>query len=118
MDPRSRRSPARFLAPAALAGVLIVLFAIVSAGGGSNTSASQTTPAAQTGTSGATTHSRRSAAGTGTTGAFGAKSYTVKVGDTLGGIAGKTGVPLSKIQELNPNVDPHALTAGQKIRLR
>jgi LysM repeat protein len=45
-------------------------------------------------------------------------SYTVQVGDTLGGIADKTGVPLDQIQTLNPNVDPHAMTAGQKIKLK
>jgi LysM repeat protein len=42
----------------------------------------------------------------------------VQVGDTLGGIAGKTGVALTRIEELNPAVDPHAMTAGQKIKLR
>jgi LysM repeat protein len=42
----------------------------------------------------------------------------VQINDTLGGIADKTGVPLSRIQELNPNVDPHAMTAGQKIKLK
>jgi LysM repeat protein len=44
--------------------------------------------------------------------------YTVQVGDTLGGIADKTGVPLSRIETLNPNVDPHAMVTGQKIRLK
>ena len=39
-------------------------------------------------------------------------------GDTLGGIAAKTGVSLTRIQELNPNVDPHAMVAGQQIRLK
>jgi LysM repeat protein len=47
-----------------------------------------------------------------------AKTYTVQVGDTLGGIADKTGVPLERIQELNPSVDPHAMTTGQEIRLK
>jgi LysM repeat protein len=42
----------------------------------------------------------------------------VQVGDTLGGIASKTGVPLTTIQSLNPNVDPHAMVAGQKIKLK
>jgi len=46
------------------------------------------------------------------------KTYTVQVGDTLGGIADKTGVSLARIQELNPNVDPHAMVAGQQIRLK
>jgi LysM repeat protein len=45
-------------------------------------------------------------------------TYTVKVGDTLGAIAAKTGVPLARIQALNPDVDPHAMVAGQQIRLK
>ena len=45
-------------------------------------------------------------------------AYTVKAGDTLGGIAAKTGVSLSRIQELNPDLDPQALVSGQKIKLR
>ena len=44
--------------------------------------------------------------------------YVVKTGDTLGSIAEKTGVPVEKLQELNPELDPQTLTAGQKIRLR
>ena len=45
-------------------------------------------------------------------------SYTVKTGDTLAGIAEKTGVPVEKIQEINPELDPQALVSGQKIKLR
>ena len=44
--------------------------------------------------------------------------YTVKVGDTLGGIAETTGVPVEDLLELNPELDPQALVSGQRIRLR
>ncbi len=45
-------------------------------------------------------------------------TYTVEPGDTLGGIAESTGVPVDTLQELNPELDPQALIAGQKIKLR
>ena len=45
-------------------------------------------------------------------------TYTVKTGDTLGGIAEKTGVTVERLQELNPELDPQALLSGQKINLR
>jgi LysM repeat protein len=44
--------------------------------------------------------------------------YIVKTGDTLGSIAEKTGIPVEKLQELNPELDPQALVSGQKIKLR
>jgi LysM repeat protein len=44
--------------------------------------------------------------------------YVVQSGDTLGGIAEKTGVTVETLQELNPNVDPQALTSGQRLKLK
>jgi LysM repeat protein len=44
--------------------------------------------------------------------------YVVQSGDTLGGIAEKTGVSVETLQELNPNVDPQALTSGQRLKLK
>ncbi len=46
--------------------------------------------------------------------------YTVKSGDTLSGIAAKTGVPLNRLTHLNPSVSapPYSLQAGQRLRLR
>ena len=44
--------------------------------------------------------------------------YTVKEGDTLSAIEAETGVPVSRIELLNPGLDPQALTPGQKLRLR
>lgn len=116
MDQRTRRSPARFLAPLALIAVLVAFLAIVTSSGGGGSSDQST---ATTTTKTSTTSTKTSASTTKKPAKqSGAKIYTIKVGDTLGGIASKTGVPLSKIEELNPSVDPHALTAGQQIRLR
>ena len=44
--------------------------------------------------------------------------YRVKLNDTLGLIAEKTGVPVERLQELNPELDPQTLRSGQKIKLR
>jgi LysM repeat protein len=46
------------------------------------------------------------------------RAYTVRAGDTLGGIAEKTGVAVTTLEDLNPGLDPQALVAGQKIKLR
>ncbi|MGK2954552.1 MAG: LysM peptidoglycan-binding domain-containing protein [Solirubrobacterales bacterium] len=47
-----------------------------------------------------------------------AKTYEVKSGDTLTGIAADTGVSVDEIEALNPDLDPQALIAGQKLKLR
>ena len=46
------------------------------------------------------------------------KFYIVKSGDTLGSIAETTGIPVEKLQTLNPGLDQFSLVAGQKIKLR
>jgi LysM repeat protein len=112
MDQRARTSPARFLAPLGLIIVVVAFLAIVtSSGGGGGTSAgdtgSSTSPAAKTSTTAA---KKKPAASK--------RFYTVQAGDTLGAIADKTGIALETIQALNPDVDPHAMTTGQKIRLK
>ena len=122
MDQRTGRSPARFLAPLALIVFAIVFLTIISGSGGngSSSNSSSSTNTVPT-TAGSTTTKSSSSAKkkkTSRSKASGPSVYTVKVGDTLGGIAGKTGVPLSKIQELNPNVDPHAMVAGQQLKIR
>jgi LysM repeat protein len=45
-------------------------------------------------------------------------AYVVQNGDTLTSIARKTGVSVSRIQELNPEVDPQILISGEKLKLR
>jgi spore germination protein YaaH len=46
------------------------------------------------------------------------RTYTVRTGDTLGSIAEKTSVPVATLEDLNHGLDPQALVAGQKIKLR
>jgi LysM repeat protein len=45
-------------------------------------------------------------------------AYVVQNGDTLTSIAHRTGVPVSRIEELNPGVDPQILVSGEKLKLR
>jgi LysM repeat protein len=46
------------------------------------------------------------------------KVYVVKDGDTLTAIAHSTGIGVTRIQKLNPDLDPQALQSGQKLKLR
>jgi LysM repeat protein len=46
------------------------------------------------------------------------KVYVVENEDTLTAIARKTGVPVVKIERLNPQVDPLSLIAGEELKLR
>jgi LysM repeat protein len=76
-----------------------------------NGGAASTTRA--TGPSGALTHPARLPSKRSTP-----KFYRVRAGNTLSGIAAKTGVPIATIQQLNPNVNASALQTGQRLRLR
>jgi len=115
MDGR-RRSSARLLAPISLIVFALAFFLVVvgsdtpddSDNGGSRSSQSQR--------AGTTTSTETSADDTEprVSGTF----YTVKTGDTLAAIAVTVGVPVDRLLELNPDLDPQALVSGQKIRLR
>ena len=110
------RSPLRFLAPVALVAFGIALLMIVSqsnGGDGSDTpSASDQEKARDLGTSGRKSEKKKRGSSLPT------RTYTVKRGDTLGSISEKTGIPVDKLQELNPQIDPQQLTTGQKVKLR
>jgi LysM repeat protein len=104
-----RRSPARFLAPIALVAFAVALYSVVqdsgeSAGTNSGGASPTATPTATSKKSGAKKKSTKR------------KTYTVKSGDTLSGIAEKTGVSLETLNELNPEAD--TLAPGQKLKLR
>ena len=46
------------------------------------------------------------------------KEYVVEPGDTLIGISEETGVPLPKLERLNPDLDAQTLNSGERIKLR
>lgn len=117
MDQRTRKSPARFLAPLALIAFVIVFFSVLSSSGGVSKKDAQPTGTGTTTTKKSGTTAATTTTTTGKPAKKRKKTYTIQAGDTLGTIAEKTGVPLTTIQELNPDVDSTALTTGQKIKL-
>jgi len=100
-----------FVAPAALLVAVIVMVSLVREGMRSDPARATTT--AQQATTGAT-----ASTATITTPRAVPRIYSVKPGDVLGRIADRFHVPLDKILQLNPNLNPQTLQPGQKIRLR
>jgi LysM repeat protein len=97
------RIPARVLVPAALgAFVLVVVIVMALSLGGSGGP-----PAASSSGSGqsARAHHRR-------------RFYRVRRGQTLSSIAERTGVPIDRLRDLNPRLDPDLLRPGQRLKLR
>ena len=113
MPDQADQSSARILAPAALAVCAIAFFAVilVSSGGGDDDRADERGERTSQ-------RERRTDRRSAPAGQPNAPTYTVKTGDTVAGIADKTNVPVERIQELNPELDPQALVSGQKIKLR
>ncbi len=46
------------------------------------------------------------------------RAYVVEPGDNLATIAEETGISMAELEELNPDVDPRGLVAGQKLKLK
>ena len=46
------------------------------------------------------------------------RTYVVVSGDTLAGIAAKTGTTVANLEHLNPGIAPTALRVGQRIRVQ
>jgi LysM repeat protein len=106
----------RLLAPIAFFVAATVLILLVqnalSSGDGSSTppptqsAAGPTTSGSETAPGGTTTEPRRR------------RYYKVKEGDLLETIAAEFNTSVEQLVELNPGIDPQALTVGQRIRVR
>jgi LysM repeat protein len=99
---------ARLAAPAAFFAAAIVLVVLVQRGldGGASATVNTTpTATAPTTTGGTTTETRER------------RIYRVRRGDTLETIAEKFDTTVDDLLRLNPDVDPLALSPGQRIRV-
>jgi LysM repeat protein len=104
---RTRTWAARLVAPLAFFAAAVVLVLLVQSGlsvDESDPGTSVTPPPAET-TSGTTAVATER------------KRYRVRRGDTLESIAAKFGTSVEALIELNPNIDPLALSPGQRIRV-
>jgi LysM repeat protein len=113
---RRRRSPARFLAPIALIAVIVAGVMVVQNGRSPKSDGTATTTTQSDGQT-STTKSTSSKKSSKSSKKSSAKTYTVKSGDNLSSVAGKTGVSVEKLQALNPKLDAQNLQVGQKIKL-
>jgi LysM domain len=109
---RSRRSPARLIAPVALVVAVGAVAYVVSnstgnddGGGGSDNANRTAEPRPRQDGRQQRRRPRRT-------------FYRVRLNDTLGLIAEQTGVPVEQLEALNPELDPQNLIVGQRIRLR
>jgi len=111
--PPRRAEIARYLAPAAFLLAITVAVLLVRAGlEGGGTTTTQTTRARQPqpiATRSTTTRPKPKPATR--------RFYTIQSGDTLDTVAAKFGTTTEKLLALNPTIDPHALSIGQKIRI-
>ena len=116
-----RRSPLRFLAPVALIAFGVALLMVIQSYGKADTnkgpSASEQAKAKDLQTDSAAEKKAKKKKDKASD-KLPEDTYSVKAGDTLGSIAEKTGIPIEKLQELNPELDPQQLVSGQKIKLR
>ena len=108
-----RAEVARFLAPAAFLLAVTVAVLLVRAGlrGGDATTTTQTSRPQPIATRSTTTRPKpkpKPAA---------RRFYTIQSGDTLEIVAARVGTTPQKLLALNPTIDPHALSIGQKIRV-
>ena len=113
---RGKARLARYAAPAAFLAAATVAILLVRSGleNGDTTTPSGTT--AVTTTAPATTEPATT--GGTTTDAAGAEFYEIQPGDTLAVIADEHETTVEQLLVLNPDVDPVALTVGQRIRVK
>jgi hypothetical protein len=115
---KPRTGAARYAAPGLFLLAVTVAVLLIRSGLGGGSSGPTTTH------TGPVTHASTAATpppGTtrqGATTTFFEQFYTVASGDTFGSISAKTGVPISRLEQLNPGVSTNTLQVGQRLRVK
>ena len=107
---------ARYAAPAAFLAAVTIAILIVRSGLENGESTAPPTTTVATTTAPATTGTTTTT--TSTTDTAGAEFYEIQSGDTLAVIADQHDTTVEQLLVLNPDVDPVALTVGQRIRVK
>jgi LysM repeat protein len=105
---------ARYAAPVAFLAAATVAILLVRSGLDNG----DATPPATTAATTATTTTEPGTTGGTTTTPAGAEFYVIQAGDTLAVIADQHDTTVEQLLVLNPDVDPVALTVGQRIRVK
>lgn len=112
---RGKARLARYAAPAAFLAAATVAILLVRSGLENGES---TTPPATTAVTTAPGTTQPGTTGSVTTNAAGAEFYVIQTGDTLAVIADEHDTTVEQLLVLNPQVDPVALTVGERIRVK
>jgi LysM repeat protein len=102
--PPKRSAVARIVALLAFAGVVVLVFLVISSSTGTDDDpvGERTRPSQADVKSGPETP----------------EEYVVEDGDSISGIAVKYGISVERIERLNPDLDPQTLATGQVIKLQ
>jgi N-acetylmuramoyl-L-alanine amidase len=106
---------ARYAAPIAFLAAATVAILLVRSG---LENGDATTPPATTAATTAAATTQPGTTGGTTTNQAGAEFYVIRAGDTLAVIADEHDTTVEQLLVLNPDVDPVALTVGQRIRVK
>jgi LysM repeat protein len=113
---RGRTRAARFAAPAAFLVAATIAILLVRSGleNGETAAAPTTTPT----TTAPGTTAPGTTVSTTTAPVAGQEFYVIEAGDTLAAIADEHETTVEQLLVLNPDLDPVALTVGQRIRVK
>jgi LysM repeat protein len=120
VDPRTRRELTRYGAPAAFLAAATIAVLLIKAGLSGGTESEPTTVGAlptTAATATVPTTTTKLVLTAATTTVEEGQYYVVQSGDTLGSIALEYDTTVEELMRLNPDVDPTALSVGQRIRV-
>ena len=112
---RRKARLARYAAPLAFLAAATVAILLIRSG---LENGDTTTPPATTAATTTSASTEPGTTGKTTTNQAGAEFYVIQAGDTLAVIADEHDTTVEQLLVLNPDVDPVALTVGQRIRVK